>query len=181
MVVVGRVLILNRWCIRYFRRSLNLLTRAPVGEGQRNAPGASPSHPRLRSSQRNVGGLTASGDRHSGRRAPRRGMFRWRTVLEPAACGPGTPPRLAPGRKRSSQRDRSDRRTRHQAEAFLAEEQRPVRTEEGRAERAKEGRPSFARSLVPHLIGLSRDLEAYLRLYNEERAHTGWLPQGTPI
>jgi transposase InsO family protein len=43
-------------------------------------------------------------------------------------------------------------------------------------------RPSFARSLVPKLGGLSRDLEAYLRFYNEERAHTGRLTQGrTPM
>ena len=43
-------------------------------------------------------------------------------------------------------------------------------------------RPSFARSLVPKLGGLSRDLEAYLRYYNEERAHTGRLTQGlTPL
>jgi len=43
-------------------------------------------------------------------------------------------------------------------------------------------RPSFARSLVPKLNGLSRDLESYLRFYNEERAHTGRLTQGrTPL
>ena len=43
-------------------------------------------------------------------------------------------------------------------------------------------RPSFARSLVPKLTGLSRDLAAYLRFYNEERAHTGRLTQGrTPL
>src|SRR5260221_1028494 len=39
-------------------------------------------------------------------------------------------------------------------------------------------RPSFARSLVPKLTGLTRDLAAYLRFYNEERAHTGRLTQG---
>ena len=39
-------------------------------------------------------------------------------------------------------------------------------------------RPSFARSLVPKLTGLTRDLAAYLRYYNEERAHTGRLTQG---
>jgi transposase InsO family protein len=39
-------------------------------------------------------------------------------------------------------------------------------------------RPSFARSLVPKLTGLSRDLAAYLRYYNEERAHTGRLTLG---
>lgn len=32
-------------------------------------------------------------------------------------------------------------------------------------------RPSFACSLVPKLHGLTRDLAAYLRYYNEERAH----------
>ena len=43
-------------------------------------------------------------------------------------------------------------------------------------------RPSFARSLVPKLHGLTRDLAAYLRFYNEERAHTGRLTQGqTPM
>ncbi len=39
-------------------------------------------------------------------------------------------------------------------------------------------RPSFARSLVPKMGGLSRDLESYLAYYNEERAHTGRLTQG---
>lgn len=43
-------------------------------------------------------------------------------------------------------------------------------------------RPSFARSLVPKLNGLQRDLAAYLRYYNEERAHTGRLTRGrTPL
>jgi transposase InsO family protein len=43
-------------------------------------------------------------------------------------------------------------------------------------------RPSFARSLVPKLTGLTRDLAAYLRFYNEERAHTGRLTAGrTPM
>lgn len=43
-------------------------------------------------------------------------------------------------------------------------------------------RPSFARSLVPKLNGLTRDLAAYLRYYNEERAHTGRLSNGrTPL
>jgi transposase InsO family protein len=43
-------------------------------------------------------------------------------------------------------------------------------------------RPSFARSLVPKLTGLARDLAAYLRFYNEERAHTGRLTRGrTPL
>jgi transposase InsO family protein len=38
-------------------------------------------------------------------------------------------------------------------------------------------RPSFARSLVPKLSGLTGDLAAYLRFY-EERAHTGPLTAG---
>jgi transposase InsO family protein len=43
-------------------------------------------------------------------------------------------------------------------------------------------RPSFARSLVPKIGGLARDLAAYLRFYNEERAHTGRLTHGqTPL
>ena len=43
-------------------------------------------------------------------------------------------------------------------------------------------RPSFARSLVPKIGGLVRDLAAYLVFYNEERAHTGRLTQGrTPL
>ena len=43
-------------------------------------------------------------------------------------------------------------------------------------------RPSFARSLVPKMGGLVRDLEAYLRFYNDERAHTGRLTRGrTPL
>ena len=43
-------------------------------------------------------------------------------------------------------------------------------------------RPSFARSLVPKLTGLARDLAAYLSFYNEERAHTGRLTRGrTPL
>jgi transposase InsO family protein len=39
-------------------------------------------------------------------------------------------------------------------------------------------RRSFARSLVPKLTALSRDLEDYLRYYNEDRAHLGRLTQG---
>jgi transposase InsO family protein len=39
-------------------------------------------------------------------------------------------------------------------------------------------RPSFARSLVPKVGGLSRDLERYLAYHNEERAHTGRYTQG---
>ena len=43
-------------------------------------------------------------------------------------------------------------------------------------------RPSFARSLVPKLHGLTRDLSGYLVYYNEERAHTGRLTLGkTPL
>ncbi len=43
-------------------------------------------------------------------------------------------------------------------------------------------RPSFARSLVPKLGGLVRDLAGYLVFYNEERAHTGRLTRGqTPL
>jgi transposase InsO family protein len=34
-------------------------------------------------------------------------------------------------------------------------------------------RPSFARSLVPKIGGLERDLASYLTYYNTERAHTG--------
>jgi transposase InsO family protein len=39
-------------------------------------------------------------------------------------------------------------------------------------------RPPFARSLVPKLGGLERDLEHYLAFYNTERAHTGRYTQG---
>jgi transposase InsO family protein len=39
-------------------------------------------------------------------------------------------------------------------------------------------RPSFARSEVPKLGGLERDLESYLAYYNTERAHTGRYTQG---
>lgn len=39
-------------------------------------------------------------------------------------------------------------------------------------------RPAFARSLVPKMGGLERDLEAYLTYYNDERAHTGRYTQG---
>jgi transposase InsO family protein len=39
-------------------------------------------------------------------------------------------------------------------------------------------RPSFARSLVPKLTALQRDLVGYLRYYNTDRAHTGRLTQG---
>ena len=39
-------------------------------------------------------------------------------------------------------------------------------------------RPSFARSLVPKLTGLGRDLVQYLAYYNFDRAHTGRLTKG---
>jgi transposase InsO family protein len=39
-------------------------------------------------------------------------------------------------------------------------------------------RPSFARSLVPKIGGLERDLEAYLAYYDTQRAHTGRYTQG---
>jgi transposase InsO family protein len=39
-------------------------------------------------------------------------------------------------------------------------------------------RPSFARSLVPKLGGLERDLERYLAYYDTERAHTGRYTRG---
>jgi transposase InsO family protein len=40
-------------------------------------------------------------------------------------------------------------------------------------------RPSFARSLVPKLGGLTRDLSGSLDYYNTERAHTGRLTRGS--
>jgi transposase InsO family protein len=39
-------------------------------------------------------------------------------------------------------------------------------------------RPSFARSLVPKLTALQRDLDEYLTDYNFDRAHTGRLTKG---
>jgi len=39
-------------------------------------------------------------------------------------------------------------------------------------------RPAFARSLVPKMTALSRDLDEYLLDYNYDRAHTGRLTQG---
>jgi transposase InsO family protein len=39
-------------------------------------------------------------------------------------------------------------------------------------------RPTFARSLVPKLTGLERDLKQYLGYYNFDRAHTGRLTKG---
>lgn len=43
-------------------------------------------------------------------------------------------------------------------------------------------KPVFAQYLVPHYLGLSRDLERYLRYYNFDRAHTGrWTRGRTPV
>ena len=39
-------------------------------------------------------------------------------------------------------------------------------------------RPSFARSLVPRMTALQRDLDEYLQTYNFDRAHTGRLTKG---
>ena len=39
-------------------------------------------------------------------------------------------------------------------------------------------KPSFARYLIPKYTGLRRDLEYYLRYYNDERAHTGRWTKG---
>jgi hypothetical protein len=39
-------------------------------------------------------------------------------------------------------------------------------------------RPSFARSLVPKITALRRDLDEYLAYYNFDRAHTGRLTRG---
>jgi transposase InsO family protein len=39
-------------------------------------------------------------------------------------------------------------------------------------------RPSFARSLVPKMTALQRDLDEYLVAYNHDRAHTGRLTKG---
>jgi len=39
-------------------------------------------------------------------------------------------------------------------------------------------RPAFARSLVPKMTALQRDLDEYLHDYNTDRAHTGRLAQG---
>jgi transposase InsO family protein len=39
-------------------------------------------------------------------------------------------------------------------------------------------RPAFARSLVPKMTALQRDLDEYLAEYNTDRAHTGRLTQG---
>jgi transposase InsO family protein len=39
-------------------------------------------------------------------------------------------------------------------------------------------RPSFARSVVPRLTALDRDLDEYPHCYNTDRAHTGRLTRG---
>jgi transposase InsO family protein len=39
-------------------------------------------------------------------------------------------------------------------------------------------RPAFARSLVPKMTALQRDLDEYLKTYNHDRAHTGRLTKG---
>jgi transposase InsO family protein len=39
-------------------------------------------------------------------------------------------------------------------------------------------RPAFSRSLAPKITALQRDLDEYLRYYNDDRAHTGRLTRG---
>jgi transposase InsO family protein len=70
----------------------------------------------------------------------------------------------------------------------LGGEQRRIRagrpTSNGHVERLQQTileecwRPAFARSLVPKLTALERDLCQYLRYYNFDRAHTGRLTRG---
>jgi len=70
----------------------------------------------------------------------------------------------------------------------LGVEQRFIRagrpTSNGHVERLQQTileecwRPSFARSLVPKLTALGKDLKQYLRYYNFDRAHTGRLTKG---
>ncbi len=70
----------------------------------------------------------------------------------------------------------------------LGVEQRRIRagrpTSNGHVERLQQTileecwRPAFARSLVPKLTALARDLKQYLGYYNFDRAHTGRLTQG---
>jgi transposase InsO family protein len=70
----------------------------------------------------------------------------------------------------------------------LAVEQRRIRagrpTSNAHVERLQQTileecwRPSFARSLVPKLTALAKDLKHYLAYYNFDRAHTGRLTQG---
>jgi transposase InsO family protein len=72
--------------------------------------------------------------------------------------------------------------------AALAIQQRRIRagrpTSNGHVERLQQTileecwRPSFARSLVPKLTALERDLDRYLDYYDFDRAHTGRLTQG---
>jgi hypothetical protein len=50
-----------------------------------------------------------------------------------------------------------------------------------RSPRSGELETSFARSLVPKLTALRRDLETYLDYYNYDRAHTGRSPTGAPV
>ena len=71
----------------------------------------------------------------------------------------------------------------------LGVEQRRIRagrpTANGHVERLQQTileecwRPSFARSLLPKLTALERDLERYLAYYNFDRAHTGRLTRGS--
>jgi transposase InsO family protein len=70
----------------------------------------------------------------------------------------------------------------------LAVKQRRIRagrpTSNGHVERLQQTileecwRPAFARSLVPKLTALAKDLEHYLAYYNFDRSHTGRLTQG---
>jgi transposase InsO family protein len=72
--------------------------------------------------------------------------------------------------------------------AALGVQQRRIRagrpTSNGHVERLQQTileecwRPSFARSLVPKLTALERDLERYLDYYDFDRAHTGRLTRG---
>jgi hypothetical protein len=47
-----------------------------------------------------------------------------------------------------------------------------------RAQHPSAWRPAFARSLVPKLTALAKDLDHYLGYYNFDRAHTGRLTKG---
>jgi transposase InsO family protein len=72
--------------------------------------------------------------------------------------------------------------------ARLGVEQRRIRagrpTSNGHVERLQQTileecwRPAFARSLVPKLTALAKDLKQYLGYYNFDRAHTGRLTRG---
>jgi transposase InsO family protein len=88
----------------------------------------------------------------------------------------------------------SDNGSEYRAHAFtdtlaaLGVEQRRIRAgrpqTNGHVERLQQTileecwRPSFARSLVPKLTALERDLQHYLGYYNHDRAHTGRLTKG---